>query len=110
MKPRRAMPARMHTVPETIAIMPARATARMRIAAGQRQDDGEDDGGQRRIRPEHQDAAGPEQRVGEQRHDRRVEPVDAGHARRHRVGDADGHQHRRQHEARHDVVRAASAT
>ncbi|MNG10568.1 hypothetical protein D3C84_940450 [compost metagenome] len=28
MKPRRAMPARMHTAPETMAIIPARATAR----------------------------------------------------------------------------------
>ncbi|MNY38040.1 hypothetical protein D3C86_1726360 [compost metagenome] len=27
-KPRRAIPARMHTAPETIAIIPARATAR----------------------------------------------------------------------------------
>ena len=75
-----------------------------RVAAGQRQDDGEDDGRQRRVGSQHQDAAGAEQRIGQQRHDRRVEAVDARHARCHRIGDADGHQHRRQHQPGHDVV------
>ncbi len=104
-KPSRSTPARMQTSPETIAIMPASATARIGSPRGQRQHDGENERGQRRIRPEHQDAARAEQRVGQQRDDRRVEAVDAGHARRHGVGDADRHQHRRQHEAGHQVVR-----
>ena len=76
----------------------------VRIAAGQRQDDAEDDGGQRRVRTQDQDAARSEQRIGQQRDDRRIEAVDPGHARRHRVGDAHRHQHRGQNEARHDVV------
>ena len=83
---------------------PARATAAHRIAGRQRQHDGEDDRRERGIRPQHQDAAGPEHRVGQQRHDRRVEPVDARQARRDRVGDADRHQHGRQHEPGHEVV------
>ena len=103
-KPSRATPATMHTVPDTTAIMPASATARSGVAAGQRQHDGEDDRRQRGVRSQHQDPAGAEQRVGEQRNDGRVETVDAGHARRHGVGDADGHQHRRQHQPGHDVV------
>ena len=74
------------------------------VAARQRQDDGEDDGGQRRVGPQHEDAAGTEQRVGQQRHNRRVESVDARHARCHRIGDPDGHQHRGQHQTGHEIV------
>ena len=76
----------------------------MRVSAGQRKDDAEDDGGQRRIRSQDQNAAGAEQRIGQQRHDGRVEAVDARHARCHRIGDADGHQHRRQHQSGDDVM------
>ena len=100
-------PARTHTAPETIAIMLASATARCGSPPDSGSTTAEDDGGQRRVRPEHQDPARPEQRVGQQRDDRRVEPVDAGHARRHRIGDADRHQHRRQHEARRRCRAAA---
>ena len=70
----------MHTIPETTAIMLARATARMRVAAGQRSDDAEYDGGQRRVRSQHEDAAGAEQRISQQRHDRRIKTIDARHA------------------------------
>ena len=75
-----------------------------RVAARQRQDDGEDDGSQRRVGSQHKDAAGTEQRVGQQRNDRRVESVDARHARCHRIGDPDGHQHRCQHQSGDDIV------
>jgi hypothetical protein len=76
----------------------------VRIAAGQGKDDAEDDRGQRRIRTQDEDAARPEQRIGQQRDYRRVQAVDPGHARRHRIGDAHRDQHRGQDEARHDVV------
>src|SRR5512139_453550 len=75
-----------------------------RVAVGQRQDDGEDDRGERRVGAQHQDAAGAEQRIREQRDDRRVEAVDARHPGRHGIGDADRHQHRRQHQSRDEVV------
>jgi hypothetical protein len=75
-----------------------------RVAAGQRQYDREDDGSQRGVGPQHHDPTGSEQRVSKQRNDRSVEAMDAGHARCHRVGDADGHQHRGQHQSGHDVV------
>ena len=90
----------MHTTPDTIAIMLASATARCGSPADSGSTTARMIGGQRRIGPEHEDAARTEQRVGEQRHDRRVEAVDAGHARCHRIGDADRHQHRRQHQTR----------
>ena len=76
----------------------------LRVARRQRQHDREDHGRQRGVRAEHEDAARAEHRVGEQRHDRRVEAVDARHARRLRIRDADRHQHRRQHEPGDDVV------
>ena len=75
-----------------------------RVTAGQRHNDGEDQGGQRGIRPQHEDAAWAKQRVRQQRHDGRVEPVDARHARCHRVGDTDRHQHGRQHQTGRDVM------
>ena len=75
-----------------------------RVAAGQRQDNGEDDRGQRGVGAQHQDAAGTEQRIGQQRDDRRVETVDARDPGRHRVRDADRNQHRRQHQSGDDVV------
>jgi hypothetical protein len=83
---------------------PGQRDGAQRVAAGQRQDDREDHGGQRGIRPEDHDPAWSEQRVGEQRNDRRVQAVDAGHARGHGVGDADRHQHGGQHQAGGDVV------
>ena len=94
----------MHTRPDTTAIMPASATARI----GSPPDSGSTTAritrGQRGVRPQHQDAAGTEQRVSEQRDDGGVQAVDAGDARCHRVGDSDRHQHRGQHEAGHQVV------
>ncbi len=81
----------------------------LRIACRQRQDDGQDHGRERGIRTEHENAARTEQRIGEQRNDRRVEAVDAGHARRLGIGDADRHEHRREHEAGQDVAASARA-
>ena len=74
------------------------------VSAGERQHDAEDHGGERGVRSQDQNAAGAEQRVGQQRHDGRVEPIDPRHARCFRVGDADGHQHGRQHDSGDDVV------
>ena len=57
----------------------------------------------RRVRP----ARGCLDRTGHgrARHDRRVQPVDAGNTGSGRVGNADRHEHRRQHEAGHHVAR-----
>ena len=49
----------MHTMPETIAIVLATATARMRIAAESGDDDREDHGRERRVRSEHEMRLGP---------------------------------------------------
>ena len=76
-----------------------------RIAGRERQHDRENHRGERGVRPQHQDAAGTEQRVGEQRDDRGVQAVDSRDARSHRVRDADRHQHRGQHQAGHQIVR-----
>ena len=94
----------MHTSPETIAIMPPSATARCGSPADSGRDDRQDHGRERGIGPEDQDAAGAEQGIGEQRHDRRVQAVDARQARRLGVRDADRHEHRRHDEAGDEVV------
>ena len=94
----------MQTTPETIAIALASATARCGSPADSGSTTARITRRQRGIRAEHQDAARAEQRVGEQRHDRGVEAVDARNARRLGIGDADRHQHRRQHEAGDDIV------
>ena len=79
-----------------MAIMPASAMARAGSPPRKRQHHREDEGRERRVGAQHEDAAGSEQGIGQQGHDRRVEPVDAGHARRDRIGDAHRHQHRGQ--------------
>ena len=81
------------------------ARQRPRRASGRRADSGsttaritaasEESGPSTRMR------LGSEQRVGEQRDDRGVQAVDSRDARSHRVGDADRHQHRGQHQAGH---------
>ena len=76
-----------------------------RIATRQRQDNAEDDSCQGRVRAQHENAAGAEQRVGQQRYDRCVETVDAGQARRCRVGNSNRDQHGRQDESSEDIVR-----
>ena len=76
----------------------------LRIARRQRQHDCEDHGRERRVRAENDDAAGTEQGVREQRHDGRVEAIDARHPRCLRVRDADRHEHGRHDEAGDDVV------
>ena len=78
----------------------------LRVARRERQHDREDHGRERGVRAQHEDAARAEQRVSEQRHDRRVEAVDARHARGLGIRDADRHEHRRQHEAGDEVVRS----
>ncbi|MNZ79064.1 hypothetical protein D3C78_976580 [compost metagenome] len=70
-----------------------------RVAAGEWQHHGEDRRGERRIRAEHQNAAGAEQRIGQQRNDGGIQAVDARHPGRLGVGDADRHQHGGQHQA-----------
>ncbi|MDT4839022.1 hypothetical protein FQZ97_728010 [compost metagenome] len=65
----------------------------LRVAAGQRQHDRENDGNQRRIRPEHQETTGAEQRVGQQRNDGGVQAIDTRNTRCLGVGNADRHQH-----------------
>jgi hypothetical protein len=74
------------------------------IARGKRQNDGEDDGGERRIRPEHQNAARAEQRIGQQRDNGRIQAGDPRQARCLRIGNADRHQHCRQNEPRHEII------
>ncbi|MNL06250.1 hypothetical protein D3C87_1268820 [compost metagenome] len=69
------------------------------IAGGSGDDDGEDRRRQRGIRPQHQDPARTEQRIGQQGDDGRVQAVHAGHARCLGIGDADRHQHRGQHQS-----------
>ncbi len=80
-----------------------------RVACRKWQQNSEDHGCQRRIRPQHQDATGAEQRVGEQRHDGGVQSVDSRHARCHGISDSDRHQHRGQHQSRHQVTRQPCA-
>ena len=76
----------------------------LRIARRKRQHDGEDHGRERRVRAQDEDAARTEQRIGEQRHDGRVEAVDARHAGCLGIRDADRHEHGRHDEAGDDVV------
>ena len=76
-----------------------------RVASRERQHDRENHRGERGIRPQHQDAARAEQRVGEQRDDSGVQTVDSRDARSHCVRDSDRHQHRGQHQAGHQIVR-----
>ena len=85
--------------------MLARATARIGSPAESGSTTARITGGERGIRPQHQNAAGTEQRVGEQRDDRGVQAVDSRDARSHCVGDSDRHQHRGQHQAGHQIVR-----
>ena len=95
----------MHTSPDTTAIMLASGHGAHRVAGRERQHDRENHRGERGVRPQHQDAARAEQRVGEQRDDGGVQAVDSRDARGHRVGDSDRHQHRGQHQAGHQIVR-----
>ena len=76
----------------------------LRLARRKRQHDCEDHGRERRVRAQDEDAARTEQGVREQRHDGRVEAVDARHARCLGVRDADRHEHGRHDEAGHEVV------
>ena len=78
-----------------------------RVAVGpdQRQDRGGDHRAERRVRAEHQDPRRAEHRVGEQAHDRRVEPGDRRQAGQLRVRHALGHQQRGQHQAGDEVLR-----
>jgi methionyl-tRNA synthetase len=75
-----------------------------RVAARQWHDHRQDDSGQRGVRSQHQDSARPKKGVSEQRTDGRVQAIDAGKARCHRIGDANRHQHRGQHQSGHDVM------
>ena len=76
-----------------------------RIATRERQHDRENHRGKSGVRPQHQNAAGTEQRISEQRDDSGVQTVDSRDARSHCVGDSDRHQHRGQHQAGHQIVR-----
>ena len=58
-KPRRAMPARMHTVPETIAIMRGERRGAKGIATGQRNDNAEDDSASAKSGPSTRMRLGP---------------------------------------------------
>ncbi|MNF79943.1 hypothetical protein D3C84_621740 [compost metagenome] len=75
-----------------------------RVAAGKRQHHGEDQRGERRVRAEHQNAAGAEQGVGQQRNDGGIQAVDARHAGGLGIGNADWHQHRGEHQAGGQVL------
>jgi hypothetical protein len=75
-----------------------------RIAERQGQNDAEDDRGERRIRSEHEDAAGTEQRVDEKRDDGGVKTVNRRHARSDGISDAHRYEHGRKDDAGDDVV------
>ncbi|CFL93666.1 Uncharacterised protein [Bordetella pertussis] len=75
------------------------------VALRDAEHDREDGRGQRRIRTQDEDAAGAEQRVGEQRDDGGVQAIDARHARRFGIGDAHRHQHGREHQAGGQIAR-----
>ena len=79
------------------------------VASRKGHNDPEDDGCERRVRTEDENPAGTEQRVSQQRNDRRVEAIDAGQTRCHRIGYANRHQHRRQDKARGNVLRQPGA-
>ena len=76
--------------------------------AGVAPGDGDDRSGNDRrnsgIRPQHQDARGAKDRVGEQGHHRRVETVDGREAGELRVGHTLGNQESREHEPGHEVA------
>gem|GEM_PF-3814808 len=74
------------------------------VAPGHAQHHRKNGRGQRRIRPQHQDAAWPKNGIGQQRHNGGVKPVDARHTRRLGIGDAHRYQHRGQCQARRQVV------
>ena len=67
-------------------------------------DRGEDQRRQGRVRAQHEDAGRAEQRVDEERHDRRVQPVDRLEPGRFRVAHAGGHEEGGEHDAGDDVL------
>ena len=109
--PMRARPARMQTAPISTARAPARAIALSGSPSAPTSGriDRRDQRRQRRVGSEHEDARRPEDRVGEQRHDRRVE---AGHRRQTgqlRVGHALRDQQRGDREPGDDVAAQVGA-
>ena len=79
------------------------------IAGRQRNDRRGDDGGQRRIRAQHQDAAGPEDSVGDQRHDRSIQTVDRGQPGSFGVTHPDRNENGSEHQPGHDIFRQPGA-
>ena len=74
------------------------------IPRRQRQNDREDEGHQRGVRPQHQHPARAEQRVGQQAEDGCVQTADGRHARRNRIRDTDRNEHGRQRQSGDDIV------
>ena len=82
----------------------AKRDGALRVAARKRQHGCQDHSRERRVRSEDKNAARTEQRVREQRHDGRVEPVDPWQPGCLRIRNADRHEHRRHDETCDDVV------
>ena len=95
----------MQNAPEMRASAAARRGRALRVAQGQRGDGRRDDRGQRRVRAEDEDPAGPEDGVEQQRDDRGVQAGDGRQAGGLGVAHPDRDQDRGQDEARDDVGR-----
>ena len=83
---------------------PRQSHGSLHRACGQRQDDGRDDGAQRRVRAQHQVRRRPERGIGHQAHDRRVQAGDGGQAGQLGIGHALRHQQRREHDGGDQVA------
>ena len=103
-KPSRATPARMQTAPETMAIIPARATARLASPAASGATTPRMIAASEEFGPEHQDAARTEQRVSEQGDDGRIEATGAGEAGGDGVCDSDRRKRGREHKPRSEIA------
>ena len=102
-KPSLAIPPAMNTAPTSTASIPASAI-RSSGDRGERDDRRRDQGRHGRVRPQHEDPGRPEDRVDDERHDRRVEAGDRGQPGELRVRHPRGHEHRREHDAGHEVA------
>ncbi len=103
MKPNRARPPDHAQDARQDGEEPGEGDRPLRVPGGVGQDRRGDEGGERRVGPEDEDAARAEDGVRQERDDGGVEPVDGGQARGLRVAHADGDEDRREDEARREV-------